>query len=224
SWSGVPFYAGLTNNKNTLGYTLLVFGLFFVSSLVTRRNVRGARLEFGITAICLVMVAWLLNVADSKTALIALMIASAVAIGVCSRSVRRHFGTMMIVFLIAATWFQLFFDFSEGALTAVGRDPSLTGRTDIWAAVLPLATNPLFGTGFESFWLGDRFVALSSQFSGLLLNQAHNGYIEMYLNLGWVGLLLWSGVLLSFYGMVRKKLMAISLGGIEGRDEIILAK
>ena len=46
--------------------------------------------------------------------------------------------------------------------------------------------NPLLGAGFENFWVGERQVTLG----GLGGNQAHNGYLEIYLNLGWVGILL----------------------------------
>src|SRR2546428_3149771 len=38
----------------------------------------------------------------------------------------------------------------------MGRGPTLTGRTQIWHLVLSMTTNPLLGTGFESFWLGPR--------------------------------------------------------------------
>ena len=39
---------------------------------------------------------------------------------------------------------------------AVGKDPTLTDRTKIWAILLDMHTNPLLGTGYESFWLGPR--------------------------------------------------------------------
>jgi len=42
----------------------------------------------------------------------------------------------------------------SGVLHALGRDATLTGRTDIWRAVIPLCPNPLIGAGFESFWNG----------------------------------------------------------------------
>ena len=55
-------------------------------------------------------------------------------------------------------------------------------------AVIPLASNPLVGAGFESFWLNPRVHGrLWEIIPGLPLNEAHDGYIEVYLNLGWVG-------------------------------------
>jgi O-antigen ligase len=85
------------------------------------------------------------------------------------------------------------------AAEALGRNPTLTGRTDIWAAVIPLGPNVLFGAGFESFWLGSRVERLAEVFPNLGLNEAHDGYIEVYLNLGWVGLGLIGLILIDGY-------------------------
>jgi len=74
---------------------------------------------------------------------------------------------------------------------------TLTDRTDIWGLVLSMAGNPIFGTGFESFWLGDRLRNIWSVVHGI--NQAHNGYLEVYLNLGWIGLFFLAVVLVRGY-------------------------
>jgi O-antigen ligase len=70
---------------------------------------------------------------------------------------------------------------------SVGRDATLTGRTDIWNLALSLGRNPLIGAGFESFWLGPRLEKIWSVY-WFHPNQAHNGYVEIFLNLGWIGL------------------------------------
>jgi O-antigen ligase len=64
--------------------------------------------------------------------------------------------------------------------------------------VLSLHTNPLVGTGFESFWLGSRLqVVWSASDVGIL--QAHNGYLEIYINLGWIGVILLGGLAVTGY-------------------------
>jgi len=49
-----------------------------------------------------------------------------------------------------------------------------------------MARDPWFGEGYQSFWLGSRPVVFQQTY-GEAINQAHNGYIEQYLNLGYVG-------------------------------------
>jgi O-antigen ligase len=97
-----------------------------------------------------------------------------------------------------------FFDLNAHIAEAVGRDPTLTDRTKIWKLLLTMDTNPMLGTGYESFWLGSRLLTVWSQFRGL--NEAHNGYLEVYLNLGMVGLLMLGAFLIVTYSRVGKLL------------------
>jgi len=82
---------------------------------------------------------------------------------------------------------QLTFGVYEQLLGMLGRDITLTDRTMIWTDVIALQTNPLIGMGFESFWLGSRIETMWDKW-WWRPNQAHNGYIETYLNLGFIGL------------------------------------
>jgi exopolysaccharide production protein ExoQ len=85
---------------------------------------------------------------------------------------------------------------------ALGRQSNLSGRTEIWAASLNAADSPIFGTGFESFWnVNVEKVALQlpGYWSIHNLVSAHNGYIEVYLDLGLVGLCLITLIIISGY-------------------------
>src|SRR5260370_350601 len=94
--------------------------------------------------------------------------------------------------------------FNRELVTNVGRNPTLTGRTDLWKQCLKIAGNPLVGTGFESFWLGWRIQRIWDQNVGIRLNEAHNGYLELYLQLGWCGaLLLAVGLAMGYLRTVR---------------------
>jgi exopolysaccharide production protein ExoQ len=67
-------------------------------------------------------------------------------------------------------------------------------------------TNPLVGTGYQSFWLGQR-LEWFWQNSGLgHLNEAHNGYLEVYLELGLIGVALLIGFLVASYRTICRML------------------
>jgi O-antigen ligase len=70
---------------------------------------------------------------------------------------------------------------------AMGRDATLTGRTELWEQLGRMVVDPVLGAGYESFWLGDRLEKLWSIY-WWRPRQAHNGYLETFLNLGWIGL------------------------------------
>ena len=94
----------------------------------------------------------------------------------------------------------MFFGGGASAAQALGRDPTFSGRTVIWSTLIRLAPNAVVGAGFESFWLNRSAIEkLATATGGQVLNEAHNGYLEVYLELGWVGVGLIAVILIDGY-------------------------
>ena len=110
----------------------------------------------------LAMVAWLFVQANSVTAQSCFLLASALLIATSIPAIarKRWLVHLLAVILIAIPFATLFLGVGGSALKGMGRDSTLTGRTDIWARVIALVHNPVVGTGFESFWLGKRLEAM----------------------------------------------------------------
>jgi O-antigen ligase len=72
----------------------------------------------------------------------------------------------------------------------LGRDATLTGRTDIWAALVTAVKHrPILGYGYDAFWTGLKGESLNVIIaSGWLVPEAHNGYLELCIEFGCVGL------------------------------------
>jgi exopolysaccharide production protein ExoQ len=84
-------------------------------------------------------------------------------------------------------------------VSAVGRDATLTGRTAIWASLLPIAMQrPFLGRGFGGFWTTSTRTAFATH--------AHSGYLEVLLGLGFLGLLIVSIFLLSSCRKAQREL------------------
>jgi exopolysaccharide production protein ExoQ len=169
----------------------MMFGVFFLWMLlcVYRERDDPSRrrrlLAYGtITA----MIVSLLYQCKSMTSITGLISAGSL-MWLASRSSRRpaivHLSVLVVISLAVTA---LHFDSSGGMVRALGRDRTLTGRTDTWNLVLSLHTNPWIGTGFESFWLGPRLEFMRSALENFPINEAHNGYVEAYLNLGSAGI------------------------------------
>ena len=106
------------------------------------------------------------------------------------RRINKNFiGTYMLAALVLLVAAELMFGLSGHMSENLGKGSELSGRTGLWTALLGLHTNPILGTGFESFWLGKRLEQLEGIFY-FVPNEAHNGYLETYLTLGIVGLFL----------------------------------
>lgn len=201
-WTYKPFFGGVATDKNLLGITLFVCGLTLFWILFDLRNSKSQgkdKIEKLTLVALIAMTLWLLRKANSSTALACTMIGASILIAMRYPTIRakvQRMGVYGAAGVIVLLFFEMTFGLSEIVVKLLGRDLTFTGRTDIWNAVLTEEINPLFGVGFYSFWLGDRPERLSDKFY-YHLNQAHSGYIETYLNSGWIGVLLLAAVLVS---------------------------
>ena len=91
-------------------------------------------------------------------------------------------------------------------LEAMGKDATLTGRTYMWNAVLELmlSRNTLTGFGFGRFWVEPKNYTLiqsmfdENSFWGQATFGAHNATLELWLNVGLIGIaLMYLAVLIS---------------------------
>jgi len=74
---------------------------------------------------------------------------------------------------------------------------SLTGRVPLWQELLDYVHDrPLVGYGYESFWTRSRIEDISKS-QEWAIESAHSAYLELMLNVGWIGLLLVVLVVLS---------------------------
>jgi O-antigen ligase len=207
-------FVGATTSKNMLGVLCLISGIFFFWDTLTRWSDRKERrtkriilLNFAFIAMTL----WLLNLAHSATSRVCLVIGCLVIVAVHSKWGKRH-PTFLKVLIPATFCLYLILAFGFGLsgefASEVGRDPTLTDRTVIWNIVLNMHTNPLVGTGYETFWLGPRLQEVWRTMPGIA--ESHNGYLEVYLNLGIIGLFLIVGLLIASYRNICRRLTPFS--------------
>jgi exopolysaccharide production protein ExoQ len=218
-WGGKPEYTGVTTNKNTLGMICLIFGLASLWRLIHTygdREMSGRARRMAAQVLVLLMVVWLFRTADSMTSQNSFVMGSVLLLAANTSAAHRkpvviH---LLILFMLIGTISVLFLGLSPDALKTIGRDPTFTGRTEVWGVLLKLVKHPLVGTGFESFWLGRRLATIWEIY-WWRPNEAHNGYLEVFLNLGWIGI---SGLALvlavGYKSVVRRWRMNIPEGNL----------
>jgi O-antigen ligase len=208
-WTGESFNTGITSNKNLLGADCLILGYFFFWYLLqTWRTDRSTwrRNELRLIAGFLIGIWWLLSQAHSATSLTSLIVGVVVVVFLGIRSINKNFiGTYMLAALVLVVVAELVFGVSGHYSEALGRGAGLSGRTMLWTRLLEVHINPVLGTGFESFWLGDRLKELEGIFF-YIPNEAHNGYLETYLTLGIIGVLLLVGLFVATFWKIRLEL------------------
>lgn len=202
-WTWTPMWIGVTQTKNQLGMICMIFGLASMWRFLQEfRGEEGRRRVGPLIAhgTVLAMALWVFAKANSVTPLSCFVLAGGLMTVVTSpTSLARR--PAIVHILVAAIMFVSLSATLLGAgglVGGLGRDSTLTGRTVLWNQVLGMTANPLLGTGFESFWLGERLKKMWSTY-WWHPNQAHNGYLEVYLNLGWIGVALLAVVLVTGY-------------------------
>ena len=202
SWVWTPVYVGVTTNKNTLGMATMLLGLgilwCFLQAFLEPRSREKLHALIGYSAL-LLMAGWVLWMAGSATSWSCFLLGGSI---LTATRLSKWFRKPVVIHLmvagaIALSASALFLNAGD-LLKTMGRDPTLTGRTEIWHLVLRMDRNPALGTGFESFWLGKRLEYIWSLY-WWHPNEAHDGYLEVYLNLGWVGITLLGILIVTCY-------------------------
>lgn len=198
---GALEYVGVSTQKNQLGMICLVFGLgswwCFLKAYRDRESVFRSRHMLAHGAM-LGIIGWLLQMCNSVTAIVSLILAGAVMLLVSRRSLAPKTAKVHIL-VTAVACISLFPLFVDPTLVGmVGRSTTFSGRTDLWHVLPGFVRHPWIGAGYQTFLVGPRLVELQKIF-GKTFQEAHNGYLEVYLNLGWIGVSLFALLVITGY-------------------------
>jgi O-antigen ligase len=148
--------------RTWIGATLLAVGLTVLSTSATA--CLGVALGFGVLACAW----WMLK---GKHAALVLMWGAASVLG-----------ALVITYAVAPAIL----------LKAIGKDPTLTGRTDIWEVLLnAISQKPVLGYGYQAFWSKDSEPRYwLQQAVDWAAPSGHNGWLDLAISLGLVGLVI----------------------------------
>jgi O-antigen ligase len=137
------------------------------------------------------MIGWLFHASNSATSMMCMVVAIVFFVSGRHPAVARDprkvliLGIACIVILVVL---ELVIDLSTTVIAMLGRQPDLTTRVPMWWDLFSMVRNPMVGYGYESFWLGERQFILLDRWG--VSGQAHNGYLQVYLDLGLIGVFL----------------------------------
>ncbi|CAN5659779.1 O-antigen ligase family protein [soil metagenome] len=209
-WTGQGTFTGVTTGKNSLGRLCLVLGFFLswnVLQVWRSERTPARRRELLLNLVFLAVIAWLLRRANSATSLLTLVAGVGIMLLTGLRLVnKRLMGTYVITAVVTLAVAELAFGILGHIVESTGHSATLSGREELWGELLKIDTSPIFGTGFESFWLGPRLQALQANY-WWHPNEAHNGYLEIYLSLGLVGLAILAALMIDTFRKIRWELL-----------------
>jgi exopolysaccharide production protein ExoQ len=186
-------HAGIYPHKNYFAAISSIMMLFAIYQLTNGQG--GARLA---AAPMLLAGACFLYVAKSKTCSTLVIVTPLLAGGAATLAHYLRISPVISVtafFLLVFGIYEFgvqsdFWDFAAVAEAIFG-DPTLTQRTDIWSfAVKKIAERPWLGYGYEVFWGAGLDSPSVREAPGFVakMPHAHNGYLDIVLHTGYVGL------------------------------------
>ncbi len=206
-------FRGIFSQKNVLGEAMTMGALASLHGL--RAGKRG-RLRNAVFLVLVTIVAIMSGSATSCLTIFVFCGTDAVIALIRKGGAARILAIGVTV--LAFPFVVLVTVFPDSMLEMMGKDPTLTGRTDIWGYVIPnIYEKPWLGWGYVAFWSTTNPAAMEISASlQWYVPQAHNGLLELLLNVGLIGtayfIFLWARTLwLSLRCMqTSEKAMAIS--------------
>lgn len=182
-------WSGIYVNRNLLAI-VMSFGLLAILVLFPK-----SRRRVWLVALACPLV-YFLVLSQARTAPIALGVATATTLAVYM--LRRFGGNTLtarggatITLLTLGSVGSVVRLYWSDILGYLGRDQTLTGRTAIWEVDRWLSSVRAWqGWGFEAIWTDPTVIKQTQGAIGRYPYSAHNGYYEMLLSVGWVGLVL----------------------------------
>ncbi|QFS47971.1 O-antigen ligase family protein [Nostoc sphaeroides] len=183
-------WRGIYHQKNVLGMRFLLSGaIFFFLAMTTRKN--RWILWFGY------VVSGLLVLLSKSTTSLGNFIIITAAFLIYYRILNLKYKVMIPVVTFLATFgiafYTLFVSHADTILGTVGKDTTLTGRAELWPAVLQMiAKRPWLGYGYGAFWENSSESSLIVQTVQWKAPNAHNGFLDLWLELGLLGLIVFA--------------------------------
>lgn len=177
---------GFMGNRNLLGFVAL---LLIVTSLLLLID-KQINIWLGLTGIILGLVAHFLTRSATiglALAAVAVILGGIYLIRKTSEKRKRLTSWIFVAFCVVAGIIAL--KNTDHLFSAFDRDPNLTHRTDIWHQVITVALQRPEGWGWVSYWPVWKapFKDLIT-LGGVPVSQAHNAFLDTWLQLGLLGI------------------------------------
>jgi O-antigen ligase len=176
---------GIFPHKNVLGQVMAVGALATLHGV--RATDRRWRLPKFFLLTLFVIVAFLSKSSTGMLTIFAFCAVSGLVALFRRGGAASILGVFAIMFLVPAAGIVALSP--DPVLELLGKDPTLTGRLDLWPYVLnAVQQRPILGWGFSAFWSPTNPAAEEINIGlGWGVPEAHNGLLEMLLEIGIVG-------------------------------------
>ncbi|MEH1948779.1 MAG: O-antigen ligase [Nostoc sp.] len=199
-------WSGIYGHKNELGYMMAWSAGVFLHLALS-----GHRYRWLMWALCGISVC-LIILSRSTTSLMILL--TMVLLLPFYRSLRRTNYKLQVIMITSTLMLMIIFSIlllnnAETVVGTSGKDLTFNGRSDLWDLVISkILERPWLGYGFSGFWTSNAASKLRATYDWA--SNAHNGFLELLLELGFLGFLTFAAGFVRFFAMALTRIISVA--------------
>ena len=198
-------WRGVAPHKNTLGQISLIAVIFFAAIFNKDKSLKSRALNTVLIMIGVVLIFGSKSSTTIVTFVIILLFSTTVLVDKFFEPIGiRKTVSLLITFVFFLIFSAIIFmvpEILEALVSSTGKDLTFTGRVDLWADIWEeVQKHPLNGAGFQGYWVitSSKVVQLYEIYPWLPI-QAHNGYLDIINELGFIGIALFALLLINYF-------------------------
>ncbi|MDZ7949523.1 O-antigen ligase [Nostoc sp. DedQUE09] len=202
----VGMWSGIYGHKNELGYMMAWSAGVFLHLALS-----GHRYRWLMWALCGISVC-LIILSRSTTSLTILL--TMVLLLPFYRSLKRTNYKLQVIMITSTLMLMIVFSILllnniETVVGTSGKDLTFNGRSDLWELVISkILERPWLGYGFSGFWTSNAASKLRATYDWA--SNAHNGFLEIFLELGFLGFLTFAAGFVRFFLMALTRTISVA--------------
>jgi O-antigen ligase len=208
---GNTMWYGVATHKNSLGQLCCFSAMFFSWSVFENRKNKNYLwwADLSILAMSLFLLRGS-GMSSSKTSILLFVLGLSI-FAICKllrnpATANKLMIGLLFLFLVVQTFSALGGgdSFLAMIISSSGRNETLTGRTLLWNELIRMSP-PILGAGYGAFWNNKNILTLGREFEWGP-ESAHNGFLDVYLDLGFCGILLLTAFIVHSYSRIHHSL------------------
>jgi exopolysaccharide production protein ExoQ len=202
----VTMWSGIYGHKNELGYMMAWSAGVFLHLALSSHRYRWLMWALCGISICLIILS---RSTTSLTILLTMILLLPIY-----RFLKKTNYKLQVIMITSALMLVIIFSIlllnnAETVVGTSGKDLTFNGRSDLWELVISkILEKPWLGYGFSGFWTSNAASKLRATYDWA--SNAHNGFLELLLELGILGFLTFAAGFVRFFLMALTRIISVA--------------
>ncbi|MEH2255377.1 O-antigen ligase family protein [Nostoc sp.] len=199
-------WSGIYGHKNELGYMMAWSAGVFLHLALSGHRYRWLMWALCGISICLIILS---RSTTSLTILLTMILLLPFYRSLKKTNYKLQVIMITLTLMLLMISSILLLNNAETVVGTSGKDLTFNGRSDLWELVISkILERPWLGYGFSGFWTSNAASKLRATYDWA--SNAHNGFLELLLELGFLGFLTFAAGFVRFFVMALTRIISVA--------------